>query len=310
VLPEEQRTRGFAMQSIFIGLGAVIASALPWLLTNVLHVRGAAASSGIPFNVKISFYLGAAAFLGAVLWTILTTKEYPPENLAAFRSAQRARRGLGEAVSDVLRAIREMPLTMRQLAWVQICTWLGLFCMWIYFPVAVAHNVFGADDQSNPLYAQGVEWAGLCFGFYSVVCFVFSFTLPWLARVVGRKTTHSICLVCGSLGLMSVAVIHNKNLLLLSMLGVGMAWASTLSMPYVILSSAIPAERTGIYMGIFNFFIVTPEILASLFFGWLMNHVLHNNRIAAVVTGGAFMLLAALLVQRVKEKRPALAQAA
>ena len=274
MLPEEQRTRGFAMQSIFIGLGAVIASALPWLLTNVLHVRGAASSSGIPFNVKISFYLGAAAFLGAVLWTIFTTKE--------------------------------MPVTMRQLAWVQICTWLGLFCMWIYFPVAVAHNVYGAEDQSSPLYAQGVEWAGICFGIYSAVCFVFSFALPWLARVAGRKTTHSVCLACGALGLISVAVIHDKDVLILSMLGVGMAWASTLSMPYVILSSAIPPERTGIYMGIFNFFIVTPEILASLCFGWLMNHVLHNNRVAAVVAGGVFMLLAALLVQRVKEPRPAL----
>ncbi len=306
MLPEEQRTRGFAMQSIFIGLGAVIASALPWLLTNVLHVRGTASSSGIPFNVKISFYLGAAAFLGAVLWTIFTTKEYPPQDLAAFRNAQRARRGVGEAVSDVLLAIREMPVTMRQLAWVQICTWLGLFCMWIYFPVAVAHNVYGAEDQSSPLYAQGVEWAGICFGIYSAVCFVFSFALPWLARVVGRKTTHSVCLACGALGLISVAVIHDKNVLILSMLGVGMAWASTLSMPYVILSSAIPPERTGIYMGIFNFFIVTPEILASLCFGWLMNHVLHNNRVAAVVTGGVFMLLAALLVQRVQEPRPAL----
>jgi len=138
------------------------------------------------------------------------------------------------------------------------------------------------------------------------VCFVFSFALPWLARVVGRKTTHSVCLACGALGLISVAVIHDKNVLILSMLGVGMAWASTLSMPYVILSSAIPPERTGIYMGIFNFFIVTPEILASLCFGWLMNHVLHNNRVAAVVTGGVFMLLAALLVQRVQEPRPAL----
>jgi maltose/moltooligosaccharide transporter len=189
---------------------------------------------------------------------------------------------------------------------VQICTWLGLFCMWIYFPVAVAHNVYGAEDQSSPLYAQGVEWAGICFGIYSAVCFVFSFALPWLARVVGRKTTHSVCLACGALGLISVAVIHDKNVLILSMLGVGMAWASTLSMPYVILSSAIPPERTGIYMGIFNFFIVTPEILAFLCFGWLMNHVLHNNRVAAVVTGGVFMLLAALLVQRVQEPRPAL----
>jgi maltose/moltooligosaccharide transporter len=141
---------------------------------------------------------------------------------------------------------------MRQLAWVQICTWMGLFCMWLYFPVAVARNVFGAADTNSPLYSAGVEWAGVCFGMYSLVCFGFSFLLPAVARLYGRKATHSFCLICGGLGLLSVAAIHNKYLLLLSMAGVGIAWASTLSMPYAILAGSLPHGKTGVYMGIFN----------------------------------------------------------
>jgi maltose/moltooligosaccharide transporter len=298
LLPEEQRTQGFAMQSLFIGLGAVVASALPWLLTNTFHVAQRSSSSVIPFPVRLSFYLGAAAFFGAVLWTIVSTKEYPPE-VSSERHANTSQRR--NQLMEIFTAIREMPLTMRQLAPVQLLTWLGLFCMWLYFPVAVARNVFGAADQNAPSYTAGVEWAGICFGMYSAVCFAFSFFLPWLAKLIGRKWTHSICLICGALGLLSVAFIHEKNLLLLSMTGVGIAWASTLSMPYSVLAASLPENRTGVYMGIFNFFIVLPEIIASLGFGWIMGHLLHNNRLAAVVCGGVFMLIAAALMQRVED---------
>jgi len=300
LLPESQRTRGFAMQSLFIGLGAVVASALPYLLTNAFHV-GRTAGAGIPFTVRLSFYIGAVAFLGAVLWTIFTTSEYPPENLAEFRKQKSEGRGLIRNVAEILGSIEEMPRTMRQLAWVQICTWLGLFCMWLYFPVAVARNVFGAPDTGSPLYSAGVEWGGVCFGMYSLVCFVFSFLLPALARRLGRKGTHRLCLICGGLGLLSAAMIHSKYLLLFSMTGVGIAWASTLAMPYSILAGSLPPAKTGVYMGIFNFFIVIPEITASLLFGWVMAHLLHNNRLAAVVAGGTFFLLAALLMQRVED---------
>ena len=299
LLPEQQRTRGFAMQSLFIGLGAVIASGLPWMLTNWFHLGAGATGHAIPLTVRISFYAGAAVFLSAVLWTIVTTKEYPPEDMEAFRRRKAEKRGLGANAAEILDSIRKMPKTMRQLAPVQILTWLGLFCMWLYFPVAVARNVFGAPDTISPLYAAGVEWAGLCFGLYSAVCFAFSFFLPAIARALGRKLTHSLCLVAGGIGLISVALIHDKYSLLLTMVGVGMAWASTLSMPYSVLAGSLPKEKTGVYMGIFNFFIVTPEIIASLFFGWVMNHLLHNNRLTAVVAGGCFMLIAALLMHRV-----------
>ena len=306
LLPQHERTRGFAMQSFFIGVGAVLASAMPWMLTNWFGV-GASAPGTIPTTVRLSFYIGSAAFLGAVLYTILTTKEHPPADMEAFRRAKSQSAGIGATVSEVLAALREMPATMKQLAPVQLCTWLGLFCMWLYFPVAVARNVFGAPDTSSPLYQQGQEWAGVCFGAYSLVCFLFAFWLPVLARKVGRKATHSICLLCGAAGLASVAVIHEPKLLLLSMAGVGIAWASTLSMPYAMLAGALPPGKTGVYMGIFNFFIVIPEIVASLGFGWVMNNVLDNNRLAAVVLGGVFMVLAAVLVLRVQDRGEAAA---
>ncbi len=302
LLPESQRTRGFAMQSLFIGLGAVVASSLPWILTNLFHVANQnAGPATIPLTVRLSFYAGAVAFLGAVLWTIASTKEYPPEDMEAFLQAKKEKSGLFSNVREILHSIADMPQTMKQLAWVQICTWLGLFCLWLYFPVAVARNVFGAPDQTSPIYTQGVEWAGLCFAMYSAVCFGFSFVLPALARSTSRKLTHSLCLLCGAAGLLSVAVIHDKYWLLLSMTGIGIAWASTLSMPYAVLAGSLPPDKTGVYMGIFNFFIVIPEIVASLVFGWVMSHILNNNRLSAVFAGGVFLVVAALLMQRVKD---------
>ncbi len=301
MLPPEQRTRGFAMQSIFIGLGAVVASALPWMLTNWFGVSPARAPGAIPTSVRVSFYIGAVAFFCAVLWTILTTREYPPADMAAFRRMKEQSKSLADNAREIFHSISQVPPTMRQLALVQFFTWLGLFCMWLYFSPAVARNVFGAETEQSALYSQGAEWAGLCFSMYSLVCFLFSWSLPALAAKLGRRGTHALCLLCGAAGLLSVAAIHDKYLLLLSMVGVGVAWASTLAMPYAILAGSIPPEKTGIYMGIFNFAIVLPEILASLGFGWVMNHLLNNNRLHAVVAGGVCMIVAAALLARVKE---------
>jgi len=300
LLPQNERTRGFAMQSFFIGFGAVIASALPWMLTNWFGVVGTG-TGGIPVTVKISFYVGAAAFFGAVLYTILTTKEKPPEDLAAFEARKKATAGIGATAREIVAALTHMPDTMRQLAWVQIFTWLGLFCMWLYFGTAVATSVFGAPDPSSPRYQEGIEWAGVCFGAYSLVCFFFAFFLPPIAKRTGRKGTHALCLLAGSAGLLSVSMITSPGWLLLSMVGVGIAWASTLSMPYSILAGAIPEGKTGIYMGIFNFFIVIPEIVAALGFGWVMNNIFDNNRMAAVIAGGVSLAIAALLVTRVND---------
>jgi maltose/moltooligosaccharide transporter len=298
-LPAEQRTAGFVMQSFFIGVGASVASALPWLF-NQLGVTGETAS-GIPLTVKYSFYLGAVAFLGAVLWTVVTTDEYPPEDLEAFRREKRESASLGHRVSEITSAIRQMPTTMKQLAVVQVFTWLGLFCMWLFFGLAVAKHVFGASDPQSEMFNRGVEWGGLAFTVYSVVCFAVSFALPPLARATSRKFVHTLALLCGAVGLVSVYFIHDKNLLLLSMVGVGIAWASILSMPYAILSGSLPPARMGVYMGIFNFFIVLPEIAAALTFRPIVKYVFGNSEVAVVVMGGVFLAIAALLVQLVRD---------
>ena len=312
LLPPSQRTRGYAMQSLFIGLGAVIASMLPWLLQDVLAVTGGEGpDTTIPFVVKLSFYMGAFSFLAAVLWTVVTTREHPPHDLEAFEKMKAETAGVGGAVSEIFHDILAMPPTMRRLAWVQIFTWLGLFCMWLYFGVAVARNIFGGTP-GTAAYQQGIAWGGTCFAMYSAVCFVFSFALPTVAERLGRKLAHGLCLLAGAIGLISVAFIGNKYLLLLSMAGVGVAWASVLSLPYAILAGALPPGKTGIYMGIFNFFIVIPEILAALVFGKVMETFLlddsalvqllgGDNRLAAVVIGGFSLAVASALCTIISE---------
>ncbi|HEY9667620.1 MAG TPA: MFS transporter [Coleofasciculaceae cyanobacterium] len=311
LLPEEQRTKGFAMQSLLIGIGSVSASAFPWLLNHVFGVSSTNSNGqALPLTVELSFYVGAAMFLGTVLWTVITTKEHPPADMPAFREEQAERGGISRIFPEIWAALQEMPPTMRQLAWVQCFTWLGLFCFFLYFPPAVAHNVFGATDQSSPLYMAGIEWAGICIAAYNAVCMVFSFVLPRLAQVTSPKLTHAFCLLCGAAGLMSLSafapdvlpdVIANKYLLLLPMVGVGILWAGVLAMPYAILVSSLPSAQNGIYLGIFNFFIVLPQIFVSLCFGWVMNNLLDNDRLLAVVMGGGFLIVAALLMQRVQE---------
>ena len=302
-LPEQQRSTGFAMQSFFIGVGAVVAGMLPWILKNWFHVSSeTSAANVIPPNVKIAFYAGAAAFLGAVLWTVFSTKEYPPENLAEFRRQKQAHAGLGNFFAEIVSALKEMPATMKQLALVQFFTWLGLFCMWLHFSNAVP-VVFGTHDEKSELFKRGAEWAGVCYSVKDAVTFLAAFGLMAAARTFDRRKIHSLCLALGGVGLLAVGAIHGeeqKNLLLGALALGGVAWASILSMPYAILAGALPATRIGVYMGIFNFFIVLPEILAALTFGPLVKHGLGGNLVHAVMAGGVFLLLAAGLALRVK----------
>jgi maltose/moltooligosaccharide transporter len=304
MLPREQQTKGYAMQSFFIGLGAVVASALPWMLENWFHISSNHTAGTIPFTVRLSFYLGAGAFFFAVIYTIVTTKEYPPDNMAAFEAQKAASSGFLNGAKEIFENIFHMPKVMRQLALVQFFTWPGLFLMWFYFSVAVARNIFGATDTQSPQYAEGVAWAGICFAFYSLVTFLFSPLLPLIADRIGRKLTHSICLFIGASGLWYVSLASNKYELLISMTGVGIAWASILSMPYAMLVRHLPQEKMGIYMGIFNFFIVLPEIIASLFFGKVMETWLNNDRLAAVMLGGVLISIAALITLFVNDTNP------
>jgi maltose/moltooligosaccharide transporter len=302
-LNADQRTTGFVMQSFFIGLGATFAGWLP-LAFRRFGVTGNT-ESGIPLTLKYAFQLGAAAFLLAVIWTVFTTKEYPPEDMEAFERMRREKRGVGAGLSEIITALREMPTTMRQLAPVQIFTWLGLFCMWLFYVPAVARHVFGAVDPQSEAYTRGVEWGGFAMSFMNITCFAVAFLLPKLARATSRKTVHALCLICGALGLLSVYFISSPWMLVVSMVGVGIAWASILSMPYAILSGALPAARMGVYMGVFNFFIVIPEITQALTFGPLIRAIFGANNprspLYVVIVGGCFMIVAALLVMRVRD---------
>jgi maltose/moltooligosaccharide transporter len=304
-LPEEQRTTGFVTQSFFIGIGQTLANALPYIFT-ALGLVGVMAS-GIPLSVEYAFKIGAIVFLLAVLWTVFTTKEYPPEDMEEFARMKRERRGVLAGFAEIFHSVREMPKTMKQLAVVQFFTWFALPCMWQFFGIAIARHVFLAPDKDSPRFAEGTEWGGLCFAVYNIVCFAVAFLLPALARATNRKTVHAIALVCGGLGLLSVFVVQNKWMLFVSMAGVGIAWASILSMPYVILSTAIPPARMGVYMGVFNLFIVIPQVVMSFIVPPIFDNVLGGDPVNVVALGGVSMLIAAatvLIVQDVSGRVP------
>jgi maltose/moltooligosaccharide transporter len=380
-LPSAQRTTGFATQSFFIGTGAVAASSLPWILTTWFGVSNQAAPHVIPTSVRLSFYLGAAVFLVAVVWTVLRSKEYSPEETASFAENQareshvRERRtpaefaangtrqiglgavllavgvplsiglyalstvpSLGLAPKDVyqvmilsaglgvvgllliagglmqrggrsdngfvtiLNDFMDMPKTMRQLAWAQFFSWFALFAMWIYTTAAVTSHIYGATDPTSALYNEGANWVGVGFATYNGVAALVAFLIPPLAKWSSPKVAHIICLICGALGLFSIYFVSDPRFLLGSMVGVGIAWASILAMPYAILTGSLPPSKLGYYMGVFNFFIVIPQIVAAALLGVIVGRFLGGQAIYALLIGGASLLLAALLMLRVQDE--------
>lgn len=369
MLSSEQRTTGFAMQSFFIGIGAVVGGFLPWILSNWFNVPSIPEEGKlIPFNVKLSFYIGAAILLLAVLWTIIRTKEYSPKDLEEFEEGEKAGMkaphtvtekkeadvrfyrpgviwllaglaltfvlskvklekelyvitigvslfGLLQIVAGILKTagkgtnglnsiltdLRRMPTTMSQLAVVQFFTWFALFSMWIYTTSAVTSQVYGTTDTASAEYNRGANWVGVLFGVYSGFSALVAFLLPVLAKLTSRRITHAICLLIGGLSLASISLIHSPGLLIIPMLGVGLAWASILSMPYAILTGSLPHNKMGIYMGIFNFFIVIPQILAASILGSMVKHLFGGNTMKALIAGGISMIVAALMVKFVKD---------
>jgi maltose/moltooligosaccharide transporter len=294
-LPPSQRTAGFAMQTFFIGTGAVVASLLPYFFTNVLHIKNTAAAGIIPDSVKYAFYIGAIVFIGSVLWTVLTTNEFPPEDIRTWEEDKLRKKGIFHGISEISTGIFKMPATMLQLAVVQFFTWLGFFSMWIYTTAGVAQHVYHSTDTTSKTYQDAGDWVGVMFMVYNGVSALVAFLLPMLAVRTGRKYTHMICLALGGLGLISLFFITNKNILLIPMIAIGLAWASTLTMPYAILSGALPPDKMGFYMGVFNFFIVIPQILAAAILGFFIRTLFHNESIYALVIGGVSMVIAGLL---------------
>ncbi|MHC1707766.1 MAG: MFS transporter [Bacteroidales bacterium] len=371
MLPSEQRTKGFAMQSFFIGTGAVIASALPWLLTNLIGISNTAEGGGIPDSVTFSFYTGGVIFFLAVLWTVLRTREYSPEQLSEFereehperfessasrkaeeflpvstfyrRSAIWAPLGIlltfivwyysfekelyilgggiivfslmqlltGFMVSKqvktngfvvVINDLNKLPKAMAQLAVVQFFTWFALFAMWIYTTPAVTEHVYGTVDTSSVLYNEGANWVGVMFAVYNGIAALVAFVLPVIARYTSRTKTHMMSLIAGGIGLISVFVFNHPYLLIISMIGVGIAWSSILAMPYAILTGSLPQNKMGTYMGIFNFFIVIPQVMAASILGFFVKHLFNGQAIYALVLGGISMIVAAILVLFVEDR--------
>ncbi len=369
MLPAEQRTKGFAMQSFFIGTGAVIASALPYILTNLFGVANTADEGVIPPSVKYSFYFGAAAFFITVLWTVIKTKEYSPEQLAAFEKHENAEKpqksdyheailpasrflslapfwliagvlltaivyyvsleaelyiltggitifglillivglfvkreknknGLVEVINDLM----QMPKTMKQLAIVQFFSWFALFAMWIYTTAAVTSHIYGTSDTHSVLYNKGADWVGIMFAAYNGFAALVAFLLPVLAKWTNRRFTHAIALVAGGIGLASIYYIQTPEMLLLPMLGIGLAWSSILSMPYAILTGSLPSHKMGTFMGIFNFFIVIPQILAATILGFFVTKIAGGEAIYALILGGISFIIAAIMTLFVQDK--------
>ena len=368
MLPAKQRTLGFSMQSFFIGTGAIIASFLPYVFTKWLNIANTAPEGIIPLSVKLSFYIGGGVFLLSVLWTVFSTKEYSPEELAEFEDKEFENKlkveqeaniknsksdfkigalfliigllvtiflrfihvdqevfifsiglslfGLLEIISGLLKRagklkngfvavisdFNTMPSTMKQLAVVQFFSWFALFAMWIYTTAGVTSHVYGTTDTTSELYNEGANWVGICFGIYNGFAAIFAFWLIYFARITNRKVAHSVSLIIGGISLASIYLITNPTLLLIPFVGIGLAWASILAMPYAMLTGSLPAQKMGVYMGIFNFFIVIPQILAASILGFVVKSAFSNHPIYALIVGGISMILAGILVVFVKDR--------
>lgn len=303
-LPNEQRSTGFSVQTFLIGIGAVLGSWLPYVFTEYFGVSKTADAGQVPDNVIYSFYCGAFVLAATLIWTVITTKEYSPEEHQKFspeEPVENEKKGLLSIFSD----FSKMPKTMAQLGLVQFFSWFALFSMWVFTTPAVVQHVYkvAPGDTTSELYATGANWVGVLFGVYNGISALYALFLPAIARATSRKFAHAFSLISGGAGLLSIYFIQDPNYLLLSMVGVGLAWGSILAMPYAILSTSIPARKMGVYMGIFNFFITFPQIVNGFFGGAMVKHFFNGEAIYAIVLAGIFMICGAISVLYVQDSK-------
>jgi len=304
MLPADQSTLGFSIQTFLIGIGAVIGSWLPYVLGNWIGISKVASKGGIPDNVVFSFYIGAAVMIVTILWTVISTKEYSPEELEKFNADEKHIIEEKSKFSDIFKDIAAMPKTMKQLGLVQFFSWIALFGMWVFTTPAVAQHVYGlaVTDTKSLYYQDAGNWVGIIFGVYNGVAMIYALLLPAIAHRIGRKLTHSLSLLAGAVGLLSIYFITNPTTLIYSMIGVGMAWGSILSMPYAILAPALPIRKMGIYMGIFNIFITIPQIVNGIFGGMVVKRFFDSQAIFALIMSGCFLIIAAICVLGVEDR--------
>jgi len=302
-LPDSQHNDGFSMQTCLIGVGAVIGSWLPYVFANWFGIADKAPKGHVPNNLLFSFYVGAATLIASILWTVIKTKEYPPEEYAKFHAPDtepaEKKSGLGQIFSDLF----SMPKTMAQLGIVQFFSWFALFSMWVYTTPAIAEHVYHVKmgDTSSQTYNDAGNWVGVLFGVYNVVSAIYALLLPRIVQKSSRKKTHAFSLIMGGLSLISIFFIQDKYLLILPMIGIGLAWGSILAMPYAILSSAIPAKKIGVYMGIFNLFITMPQIVSGISGKFLMKYIFSDHAVYGLFMAGGFMVLGAISVLFVQD---------
>lgn len=299
-LNADQRTLGFSIQTVLIGIGAVVGSWLPYVLAEFFGIEKTANAGEIPLNLLLSFLLGAAMLVGAIVWTIIKTPEYSPAEQAAFNGEEEETQ---ETATSIWTDIVQMPVAMRQLGWVQFFSWFGLFSMWVFSTPAIAQHIYGlaAGDTTSTTYNDAGNWVGVVFGIYNFVSAIYAFFLPVVAARLGRRQTHAVSLVIGGLGLIMIYFVPSPMWLIPCMMAVGVAWASILAMPYAILAGSIPHKKMGIYMGIFNFFITLPQITNGIFGGPMVKYWFGGEAIWALIVGGICFLLAAVAVLRVQD---------
>lgn len=308
-LSDEQTTKGFSIQTALIGIGAVIGSWLPWVLTNWFGFAKTAEKGSVPENLLWSFIIGAIVLLGAILVTIFTTKEYSPEELAQFEdnsnSEVKSEEEKKAKLTDIFEDFRNMPETMRQLSWVQFFSWFALFGMWVFAVPAIAQHIYGLPhtDSSSEAYQEAGNWVGILFGIYNGVSAIIAFLLPTIAKSIGRKYTHAYSLFAGGLGLILIYFMPNEYWLILPMILIGVAWASILAMPYAMLAGTISPKKMGVYMGIFNFFIVIPQIINGVIGGPLVKYIYGNQAIFALIVSGVTFIIAGFLAFKINDKK-------
>ncbi len=295
-LPDSQHNDGFSMQTCLIGVGAVIGSWLPYVFANWIGIAQTAAPGHVPNNLLFSFYTGGLVLIASIVWTVIRTKEYPPEVYATFHAEETEVKVKRSGLSEIFTDLVNMPKTMRQLGIVQFFSWFALFSMWVFTTPAIAAHIYHlpATDTSSLAYNKAGNWVGVLFGVYNATSAIYALLLPRIVRNTSRKKTHAFSLAMGGLGLISIFFIQNDYLLILPMIGIGLAWGSILAMPYAILSSSIPAKKIGVYMGIFNFFITFPQIVNGIIGGPIVKYLYNGNAIYALIMAGVFMFLAAI----------------
>jgi maltose/moltooligosaccharide transporter len=300
MLPEDQRNVGYSMQSFLINVGAVIGSALPYILTNWLGVRNEAPAGQVPHSVIWSFYIGGAVLIISVLVTVIFTREYPPEEFRKYNAIDE--KDKNERIG-FLTTLKTMPPIMLQLARVQFFAWVALYLMWVFTTPAVAQHYWGTlpDDKSSASFNTAGNWVGIAFAGYSFFAALFSIVMPYFAKLTSRKFVYAFSLGCGALGYMSMNLFHNPHYILISMVGVGIAWAAILALPFAILSSSLPPKQMGVYMGIFNFTVAGPQIICAAFAGAVLQFLFHERAIMMLVLAGISMLCGAVAVYWVND---------